>query len=284
VLWLTGADGMLGKALQRVLDSQGVAYIASSRSDANAADPDSLENFYRTHGPFQQIVHCAAYTKVDQAETESQEAWKVNALSPAVLGRLAAQEGIRLLHVSTDYVFSGTGQTPYLETDTPAPATIYGKTKAEGESRLLDAFPEACIVRTSWIFGPTGRNFVATMLELMRQRSHLRVVSDQEGRPTFAPDLAEALVKMLDWQGIYHVANSGQTNWHAFALAIREAAIKRGIALACQTIDPVTTAEYAAAAKRPSYSVLDTSKADRRRGEPLRSWQTALQEYVVHYA
>lgn len=277
-VWVTGANGMLGSALQQTFAKRGISFSASSRSEADLSDPSSLERFYRMRGPFTHLINCAAYTKVDQAEKEPEEAWKVNAQAPAILGRLAAEEGMRMLHLSTDYVFDGKGQTPYAETDVQKPATVYGKTKAEGEAGLLETLSDACIVRTSWIFAPTGRNFVTVMLNLMRQKERLQVVSDQLGRPTYAPDLAEALVGALDWQGIYHLANEKETSWHAFALAIHKEARDRGMSLTCARIDPISTAEYGAPAPRPLYSVLDTSKADLVRGRGMRSWREALKE------
>ncbi len=283
-VWVTGASGVLGLALQKALQRRGIAFAASTRRHADITDSDSLESFYRKNGPFTHLIHCAAYTKVDRAEKEPEEAWIVNAQTPEILGRLAAREGMRMLHLSTDYVFDGASAKPYVETDVLGPVSVYGKTKAEGEARLLDVLPEACIIRTSWLFGPDGRNFVSTMLDLMRSHEMVRVVSDQKGRPTYAPDLAEALIDALDWKGIYHLANTGQTSWYAFALAIRDVARAKGILLSCYSVEPISSAEFDAAASRPRFSVLDTSKADQVRGKPMRFWKESLRECLSIYA
>jgi dTDP-4-dehydrorhamnose reductase len=283
-VWVTGAEGILGSALQKALLGRGISFAASSRRHADVTDIDSLENFYWKKGPFTHLIHCAAYTKVDRAEEEPEEAWIVNAQAPEVLGRLAAREGMKMLHLSTDYVFDGTSAKPYTETDLLQPASVYGKTKAEGEAMLLDVLPDACIIRTSWLFGPRGRNFVSTMLDLMRSREMVQVVSDQRGRPTYAPDLAEALIDALDWKGVYHIANSGQTSWYAFALAIRETARAKGILLSCYSVEPISSADFGAVAPRPRFSVLDTSKADLARGKSLRPWKEGLRECMSIYA
>lgn len=283
-VWVTGAKGVLGTALQQELLRQGIAFVASSHREADVSDLSSLEKFYRRRGPFTHIIHCAAYTNVDQAEEEWEEAWRVNALAPKLLGNLAAKEGMKMVHLSTDYVFKGNALRPYMETDPVEPSTVYGKTKAEGEAALLAAHPGACIVRTSWLFGLTGRNFVLTMLDLMRRKEEVRVVADQRGRPTYAPDLARALIEALDWSGIYHIANSGWTTWYSFALTIRETALSTGILLSCYAVEPVTSEEYGSITPRPNYSVLDTSKADASRGKPLRSWREGLKECLAAFA
>ncbi len=283
-VWVTGAEGILGSALQKALRGKNIPFVASARRHADVTDGESIEAFYRRKGPFTHLIHCAAYTKVDRAESEPEEAWIVNAQAPEELGRLAAREGMRMLHISTDYVFDGISSTPYTETDLLKPASIYGKTKAEGEARLLNVLPDACIIRTSWLFGPIGRNFVSTMLDLMRSREMVRVVSDQRGRPTYAPDLAEALIDALDWKGVYHIANTGQTSWYAFALAIRASARSKGILLSCYSVEPISSIEFDAVAPRPRFSVLDTTKADRERGKPLRFWKESLKECLSIYA
>lgn len=283
-VWITGGDGILGQALQQILALKGIDYAASSRKDADITEQASLERFVRRRGPFSHIIHTAAYTAVDQAEKEPGLAWRVNAKSPELLGKIARKENSRVLLLSTDYVFSGTKEAPYLETDEVSPATVYGKTKAEGEARLQEVLPEACIVRTSWLFGSKGKHFVATMINLMKKQLAIRVVSDQRGRPTYAPDLAGALFDLLPLTGLFHLANAGETTWYSFAHAVKEQALAKGMKLSCTAIEPVMSQEYPSLAPRPLYSVLNTSKADQARGSPMRSWREGLEEYFRSYA
>ncbi len=279
-VWITGSSGLLGGALQRALQNQGIAYVGSTHQQADVADLASMTQFYHQHGPFTHLIHCAAYTAVDSAESHPDEARRVNALSPAVVGTLAAQHNMHVVHLSTDYVFDGKGKAPYLETDRIAPQTVYGMTKAEGEKHLLTALPGACIVRTSWLFGFGGRNFVSAMMALMGRKDEVRVVADQRGRPTYVPDLAAALIRAIDWSGIYHIASQGETSWCEFAEAIRSEALDLQLPIQCKRLVPITTAEFAAPSPRPLYSVLDTAKADRLLGAPLRPWREGLKELL----
>ncbi len=275
-VWVTGAGGLLGSALMGVLRSHRIPSVGSLRAQADVTDSGSLARFYRAFGPFTHIVNCAAYTHVDGAESYPEEAHMLNAVAPALIGLLAAEQEMRVVHISTDYVFGGFADRPYLETDEIAPCTVYGQTKAEGERHLIAALSNACILRTSWLFGTSGKHFVSTMLKLMGQREEIAVVSDQRGRPTFAPDLAEVIVHAFDWSGIYHVANQGETTWADFAKVIRDQALAFGHPIVCRTIRNITTAEFAAAAERPAYSVLDTNKVEQKLGAPLHSWRKGL--------
>jgi dTDP-4-dehydrorhamnose reductase len=279
-VWVTGANGLLGTALKQALFDQGIPFVGSTKSQADVADLASLNQFYRKWGPFTHLVHCAAYTKVDLAEEQPEEARRINALSPAIIGFLATEHHFRVVHISTDYVFDGQLDRPYLETDRIAPHTVYGQTKAEGEKHLLTAQPDACIIRTSWLFGMGGKSFVSTMLSLMQQKEEIQVVFDQRGRPTFAPDLAQVIISALDWSGIFHAANSDETSWFDFAKMIRQEALEMGWPMICQTIRPVRTSEFGASAPRPLYSVLDTSKIEKKLGAPLRSWREGLIEHL----
>ncbi len=279
-VWVTGANGLLGTALKQALFEKGIPFVGSSKSQADATDLVSMDQFYRKWGPFTHLVHCAAYTQVDLAESHPEEARQVNDLSPAIIGSLASEYHFRVIHISTDYVFDGQSDCPYLETDRIAPQTVYGRTKAEGEKHLLTAQPDACIIRSSWLFGMGGKSFVSTMLELMQKREEISVVIDQIGRPTFAPDLAEVIILALDWSGIYHAANSDETSRYEFAGTIRSEALALGWPIVCQNIRPVRTCEYGAAAQRPLYSVLDTQKIEKMLGLPLRSWREGLIEQL----
>ena len=279
-VWITGAEGLLGRALRQVLQNRGIDCLGSNHVQADVADLASMTAFYRKAGPFTHLINCAAYTAVDRAESDPEEARRVNTLAPVIIGTVAAQENIRVVHLSTDYVFDGKAKVPYLETNRIAPQTIYGMTKAEGEKHLLTTLPHACIVRTSWLFGAGGKNFVSAMMALMDRQEEVRVVADQKGRPTYALDLAEALVCMLDGSGVYHMANQGETTWYEWAEEIRAEALELGLPLMCKRLVPITTAEFAAPAPRPLYSVLDTTKADLLLGAPLRHWKEALKQFL----
>lgn len=279
-IWVTGANGLLGLALKQKLTELGIPFVGSSKLQADVTELASLVQFYRKWGPFTHLVHCAAYTQVDLAESNPEDARKVNALSPAIIGALASEYHLRVVHISTDYVFDGFSDRPYRETDRIAPHTVYGQTKAEGEKHLLAEFPEACILRTSWLFGPCGKSFVTKMLQLMQEKEEIKVVTDQRGRPTYALDLAEVIIAALDWSGIYHVANDGETTWYDFAEQIRFEALSQHWPIICQSILPVRSIEFAAAAPRPQYSVLDTSKMEKMLGTPLRNWKEGVSEIL----
>lgn len=277
-VWVTGSGGLLGTAVCKALEAHGINYIGSRHIDADITDLNALNRFYEKNGPFTHLINCAAYTQVDLAEKNPEAAYLLNAVAPGLLGKMGKENHFRVLHLSTDYVFDGQAKRPCLETDLIAPHSVYGRTKAQGEARLLSLLPDACIVRTSWLFGRTGKHFVATMLGLMREKEEIRVVNDQFGRPTFAPDLAEVLIQALDWQGIYHAANSKETSWYSFAKAILAAAGKK---MRCERIVPITSEEFAAIAPRPLYSVLNTQKLEQKIGCPMRPWKEALREYFL---
>lgn len=275
-VWVIGANGLLGKALILALHKKAIPHVGSTKEQADITQLESIVHFFHSFGPFTHIVNCAAYTAVDLAESQYENAYLLNAHAPALLGQFAANLGVRLTHLSTDYVFDGTASRPYREEDPIAPQTVYGKTKAEGEQRLAAIYPQACIIRTSWLFGTGKKNFVTTLLQRMKEQEEIRMVSDQMGRPTYASDLASSLIEALNWSGLYHIANTEETTWFSFAEAIREEALKRNLSLRCQRICPILSAEWGASAKRPLYSVLDTTKAEQLLKRPVRSWKTAL--------
>lgn len=271
-IWVTGARGLLGQTVCQSLQQKNISFIGSSRKDLDLTDPVALEHFDKCFGPFTHIVNLVAYTQVDLAEIEQTEAFLVNAKIPSLLAHFAQKKGLRLLHISTDYVFSGKSTKPYQEDDAREPTTVYGQSKLQGESLLLSILPSACVIRTSWLFGPYGNNFVLRMIDLMHRKEELRIVNDQTGRPTYAPDLAEMLIGALNWSGIYHFANQEETTWHAFAKSILKE-LKNPL---CTSLLPITTEEFGAKAKRPLYSVLDTTKVEKI--IILRSWNYGVQE------
>ncbi len=273
-LWVTGSKGLVGSTFVAKVPG-----CVGTGRELDIADIGACREFLRVNGPFTHIVNCAAFSAVDPAESHREDALRANALGPEVLGKCARETGARLLHLSTDYVFSGTGKIPLKETDPVGPCNFYGKTKLEGEQRLLAVYPEACVLRTSWVFGAGGKNFVAKLFELLQTDQTLRLVSDQTGRPTYAPDLVEVMYKMLGHSGLYQFANAGATNKHAFAVAMQEHMQASGLHVPCK-LEPVPGSSFASAAKRPIYSAFDTSKIEKLLSYTPRHWKTCLKEFV----
>jgi dTDP-4-dehydrorhamnose reductase len=278
---------MLASALKPGLAARGLPFVGSD-AELDIAERDAVLDFARRERP-ELIVNAAAYTRVDDAEKEVEAARRGNALGPANLGAAARELGARLVHFSTDYVFDGKAESPYLESAPVAPLGVYGATKLEGEQRLLEetAGKNVVVIRTSWLFGGLGNNFVRTMLKLLAEREELRVVADQRGRPTYTRDLAAAalaLAALPDQNGIFHFANSGDVTWHGFTVAIRELALSHGLPVRASEVKAITTAEFPRPAPRPAYSVLSTARIEAALGASPRPWQEALSDYVKELA
>jgi len=271
-----GAGGMLGHALREVLEAEGVEALYLTRDDLDIRNVEQVPEVLDEHEP-EWVVNAAAYTDVDGAEADEGTAMAVNGEAVGDLATSAMLAGAKLIHVSTDYVFDGTGTRPYTEDDPRAPLGAYGRTKARGEDQLLRATPDHVIVRTAWLYGPGGKNFARTILEKAADLGELKVVDDQRGTPTYTPDLARAILGMIraGAEGIYHVTNAGETTWCGFARRLVETA---GIDA---KVNPCTTAEFPRPAPRPAYSVLDTSRVSALLGAPLRPWEEAADEYVT---
>lgn len=259
---LTGVSGQVGYELERCL--QGLGEVVAPRRDAlDLSDLAQVEQVVRAVRP-QLIVNPAAYTLVDQAEQEPELAWRINAQAPAVMAQEARKLGAAMVHFSTDYVFDGSKESAYLETDRPNPLNVYGKSKLAGEEAVAAAGIPHLVLRTSWVYGMRGRNFLMTMLRLASEQPRLRVVADQLGAPTWSRLVAQAAAHLLsradseawwtDHGGIYHVACAGQASWHAFAEAIMAEA-----GIPCP-VDPIGTADFPTAALRPRRSVLSCEK------------------------
>lgn len=273
---LGGKSGLLGQALCASLQAEGWRPIPVGRDDVDLFDQDRLSAFLDVHEPAL-ICNTVAYTQVDQAEDEPRQAMRVNKTLPVLLGRLARQKKIWLVHYSTDFVFDGKANTPYQPTDCTNPQCVYGQTKLAGERALQDlALKELTIVRTAWLFGPGRINFVAKILDLAAQKNCLNVVSDQIGSPTYTPDLANYSVELIKakGQGVFHLVNTGCASWCELASAAVQAA-----ALRCD-VHPVNSDQYPQKARRPAYSVLDTQKFSLLTGIKPRPWLQALREYV----
>lgn len=277
--FVTGSHGQLGTALRESLEARGEPFRAFD-STLDVADEEALAAAL-DEGPRPEVLlNAAAFTQVDRCEREPELAARVNAHAPGLLARLAHARGIRLVHVSTDYVFDGQGRRPCREDDPVAPRSVYGRTKLAGERAVGEAAPDALVVRTSWVFG-AGRNFVAAILEQGRaaaegRRGPLRVVDDQRGRPTSAWDLAEGLLALVERgaTGLYHLANQGEATWWDVARAALDHA-----GLGAVPVDRVATADLDLAAPRPAWSVLDLARAEAA-GVVLRPWREALAAHL----
>jgi dTDP-4-dehydrorhamnose reductase len=272
---VTGVSGQLGFDVVKELESKGHQPIGVDREQLDITNKEAVHAFVQETKP-DAIIHCAAYTNVDQAETDRDTAYKVNALGTKYLAQAAKELDAKMLCVSTDYVFNGTATEPY-EVDQPTqPLGVYGETKLAGEEFLKEYVEKFYIVRTAWVFGINGNNFVKTMLRLGKERGEVGVVSDQIGSPTYTVDLAKLLVEMVesDKYGTYHATNSGVCSWYDFAVEIYKQA-----GLDVKT-NQLTTEQFPRPAARPKYSVLSKNKLVEQGFTPLRDWKEALADYL----
>jgi dTDP-4-dehydrorhamnose reductase len=285
---LTGKDGQLGEELYPLLSSM-ANVIAVGRDSCDLANPEAIRQVVDKTQP-DIIVNAAAYTAVDKAESEAELAMAINGNAPGILATEAEKLGASLIHVSTDYVFNGEKNTPYLETDKTQPLGLYGESKLAGEQAILATNANAIILRTAWVYGAGGKgNFVKTMLRLAAQREELGIVVDQVGSPTWTGDLARAIVDLIprlnsETYGVYHYTNSGVTSWYDFAVAIFEEAQTLGIPLKIQQVKPITTAEYPTPARRPAYSVLSGRKISELLGSFPPHWRQGLRNMLKQYS
>jgi dTDP-4-dehydrorhamnose reductase len=279
---VTGCRGQLGRALTSLLTRAGQPHLALGHAELDIGDAEAVARFFASHAlAGGTLINAAAFTHVDRCEREPEVAERVNAAAPGLLAEACREAGVRMLHVSTDYVFSGEAREPYPEGASTDPRCVYGRTKRAGEERVLAASEAFLVVRTSWVFG-AGRNFIAAILDQARQcrsgeRSQpLRVVDDQTGRPTYAPDLAGAIVTLLeaDARGLYHVANAGIATWWDLARFCLDETGFQDVA-----IERISTKALDLPAPRPSWSVLDCSRAEQR-GVHMRRWEEAVRDYL----
>lgn len=273
---VTGATGQLGRALRATCPA-GVEFVAVDRTSLDLGEPGTIADFIAAHPPAL-VVNAGAYTDVERAECEPDRARLVNATAVGALARACARHGARLVHVSTDYVFDGAAGRPYRPQDPTAPLNVYGETKRAGEELALRHAPGALVLRTAWLHAAGGRNFVSTMLRAMRAAAPLRVVHDQIGTPTHAPGLAEAIWRLADLraEGILHFTDGGVASWYDFAVAIREEALAQGAIDDPAPIEPIATTDYPTRARRPAFSVLDTSLTDAILGGAPPHWRVGL--------
>ncbi|MBR4118673.1 MAG: dTDP-4-dehydrorhamnose reductase [Bacteroidales bacterium] len=279
VLLITGANGQLGNEMRCIADRDNInSYIFTDVEELDITNFSDICNFVEIHKP-DFIINCAAYTAVDKAEDDSEICAKINTLAVDNLANAAKIANAKVIHVSTDYVYGGDATMPYIESDTTNPKSVYGKTKLEGEIALANILPEQSItIRTSWLYSSFGRNFVKTMISLGKERESLNVVCDQRGTPTFARDLANAIMSIVNSNkfesGIYNYSNEGECSWHEFACEIFKIAD-----IDCM-VNAITTDQYPTKAQRPAYSVLDKSKIKKVYGLEIPEWRESLKDCI----
>ena len=282
---VTGGSGQLGQSIRALVGSEvGCRYLFPSREQLDLTDSASIDAFFEAK-TFDLIINCAAHTAVDQAESEPELADQINHLAVKKLAKIASNRHARFIHISTDYVFNGENFKPYIESDKVAPQGVYGLSKLRGEQVVQSLMPRnAVILRTSWVYSEFGSNFVKTMLKLAGQRDELNVIYDQVGTPTYAGDLAKAILHMVESEvfnqaefetAIYHYSNEGVCSWYDFATAVFELS-----GIDC-SVRPIETKDYPTPAKRPHYSVLNKAKIKQTYTMPIPYWKDALQRCLL---
>ncbi|MFC0878236.1 dTDP-4-dehydrorhamnose reductase [Saccharicrinis sp. FJH2] len=280
---VTGSNGQLGSEFKnRVSDFKKWKFVFTDVAELNITSPDAIDNYIKKQGPFNYLINCAAYTAVDKAEDEPEKAKLLNSDAPGFLAKACNKNDIKLIHVSTDYVFEGKNYLPYTENDETKPNSEYGKTKLNGELQVLMYNPQSIIIRTSWLYSRFGHNFVKVMQKLGSERDKISVVFDQIGTPTHAYDLADAVLAILsasennkqDWiKGVYHFSNEGVCSWYDFASEIMKL-----WNIDC-SIEPITSDMYPQKAPRPFYSVMNKTKIKKNYAIKIPNWKDSLRHY-----
>ena len=308
MIWLIGCKGMLGTEVAKQLDENKLPWVGTDK-EVDITNPQALEDFVNSietaayfpsdiphdNRKIKWIINCSAYTNVDKAETEPEFAAKLNATGPLNIARTARSLGAKLIHISTDYVFGGNGTEPYTEDMPKNPLGVYGKTKSDGEDAIMKEMNTYYIIRTAWLYGFDGKNFVYTMTKAMNSHDSVRVVNDQKGTPTYAPDLAATILRFIDKNdnaksffgknsapayGIYHFTDAGQTTWFDFASEIYRLGRKYGrITQECK-VEPCTTEEFGANVQRPAWSVLSKEKIIKGLKIKVPEWQNSLEKFI----
>lgn len=284
---LVGAKGMLARMVQSSTPPH-MAIQGFKRPEFDLTDAEQVRRAMEVFRP-DVIINCSAFTQVDRCESEEALATRVNGEGPGFLAAVARNLDATLVHISTDYVFPGDTERPYLEGDATGPISAYGRSKLKGEQAIRESGLEKYfIIRTSWLYGPWGNNFVETILRLAAEREELRIVADQIGCPTYTGDLAAAIFRLLDLEddrtacghyGIYHFANEGQCSWYDFACEIVRLARQKGLPVKTRRIEPIKTEQFPLPAKRPACSVFDTKKYKMAVAASIPSWQKSLSTY-----
>jgi dTDP-4-dehydrorhamnose reductase len=282
VIWIIGSKGMLGRELSRYLEENHVQHVGSDR-EVSILEPKALRTFARKHHP-DWIVNCSAYTAVDAAEDDAQTAYEINKTGVANIAAVAAELDVPLIHISTDYIFDGTSAEPLDEEAPTGPNGVYGASKLAGEEELRRLWSKHFIIRTAWLYGLYGKNFVYTMIKLMNKLDSLKVVNDQIGSPTWTVDLAMFILTIIVSNnyryGTYHFSGAGECSWYDFAVEIHKWGKEHGlISSGCQIL-PCTSKEFPTKAKRPAFSLLDTTKARTVFNFEIPNWKESLRQFI----
>ena len=280
---VTGGNGQLGKELRELsFLHTGLDFVFLSREELPIHQFELVRNYFNTLKPAY-CINCAAYTAVDKAEAEKDLAFQINGEAVGVLAAICKEHNTKFIHISTDYVFDGEATYPYTENFPTDPINVYGASKLEGEKQAMQLNPDSIIIRTSWVYSSLGKNFVKTMMQLMKEKDEIKVIKDQLGSPTNAADLAETIFNIIgfchlqiyNWEpGIYNFSNEGTISWYDFAKAIKE------ITKSPCEIKPISTSAYPTPAKRPAYSVLDKTKIQKTFGIKLKKWEDSLRTCI----
>ncbi len=275
---VTGANGQLGNELKQLsVNYPQFDFTFLNRDELPLNDIEKIESYFKEH-QYDFLINCAAYTAVDKAESEKELAFSINATAVGKLAAICSKSNTKFIHLSTDYVFDGKANVPYKETDATNPQSVYGASKLEGERLVMNENSDSIIIRTSWVYSAFGKNFVKTMLRLFQEKEEINVVNDQFGSPTYARDLAKAIMQIITsgqwYHGIFNFSNNGIISWFDFANAI-----KRISGSNCK-INPIPTSSYSTPAKRPAWSVLEKSKIQQHFGIQFRNWEESLAECI----
>jgi len=286
MIWLIGNKGMLGTELSLLLKNANLPFVGTDR-EVDITDTAALKNFAENQS-IDWIINCAAYTAVDKAEDDIEVCRKLNTVGAGNIASCAKNSNAILIHISTDYVFNGQGSRPYTEDDTTDPIGVYGLTKRDGEISVLENNPHSYIIRTAWLYGKYGNNFVHTMLRLMNDRDEVKVVDDQRGSPTWTYDLASVIITLIKTvdsgknipYGIYHFTNEGNITWFEFAKEIFRLGREQDCITKDCAVNPCTSVDFPAKVKRPAYSVLDKSKIKTTLSITVPEWNISLRKYL----
>jgi len=287
MIWLIGNKGMLGTELSILLEKSGFLFVGTDR-EVDITDLSAIRGFVQAQkGTIDRIINCAAYTAVDKAEDDKDNCRLLNAEAPRNIAVTANEINAKLIHFSTDYVFNGRSNRPYTEDDATDPIGVYGLTKRDGEIHILKENEQSYIIRTAWLYGYYGNNFVRTMLKLMKEKESVSVVNDQKGCPTWTGELSETVISLLKAvnintipYGIYHFAGEGEITWFDFANEIYNQAKTFGLLKNDCDVKSCTSADFPAKVKRPAYSVLDKTKIKKTLGIEIPEWKNSLKKYM----
>ena len=273
---LTGFKGQLGYNFKKLFDSLKIEYIATDYQELDITNNESLEHFFNENKDFTHIINCAAYNDVDKAENEIEQCIKVNEEAPLIIARYAKKMGAVFVTYSTDFVFDGHKIKPYMEEDVPNPLSVYGKSKYEGENKVLKIYNKSFIIRTSWLFGIGGNNFNKQIINWSKLRDSLNIVDDQVSAPTYSVDLAEFSWKLIQIEkyGLYHITNSGEASKYDQAKYVLEKIGWEG------KLNRAKTADFNLPAKRPEYSKLSSEKVEKLLGEKIPTWQSGIDRFL----